>query len=268
MGCLGRSAVLGFAYVALGLLSAPPAAGGAWTRAPGEGLLIATTGRRVAPVGSLAGGPVDSDRNISQIYLEYGLIEGLTVGGKLYVELSASDLRASSASLGGFLRKRVWRDGHGGVASLEAGYAHPIEDWIGNGLEYADPGAVPQAHFAGLYGHGWGGGWGNAFVSTGAAYYWRGEGLADELRAEITGGYSPWRHWSGMLSLYGLYPLAGGTDPSFKLAPSIAYSFRLSKDDAKADARARPRTIQIGLSYDLLKPGDGLGFSLSLWQPF
>ncbi len=262
--------------VAPGLAPGGAAHAGAWTQSKGEGLAIVTAARRVAPVSSLAGGPIDADANITQVYLEYGLIEGLTAGGKLYVELSASDLAASSASLGGFLRKRVWRDGHGGVASVQGGYARPVESLIGQGFERADPGAVPEAHLVGLYGRGWADDWGSAFLSTGAGYHWRGEGLADEVRGELTGGYAPWRRWMGMLSLYGLYPLAGGTDASLKIVPSIAYTF---EPDAEAEAggeaeagaeaeAARPRTIQLGLSYDVLNGGDGVGVSLSIWQPF
>jgi hypothetical protein len=156
------------------LLAADGAAdAGAWTRAKGDGLVILTTGRRVAPAGSLTGGPVSRDTNVSQIYLEYGLFDGLTIGGKSYVELSTTHLDASSAALGGFVRKRVWQDGTGGVASIQAGYAHPIESLLGTAFDYADPGAVPEAHIAALYGRGWGGTWGNAFVSTGVAYHWR-----------------------------------------------------------------------------------------------
>lgn len=268
-----RWACIGFCVTCLALTTTGDAGAGAWTRAKGEGLAIATAARRVAPVSSLTGGPVDRDANVSQVYVEYGLIEGLTAGGKLYVELSASDLAASSAALGGFLRKRVWRDGHGGVASVEGGYAHPVESLIGQGLELADPGAVPEAHLAGLYGRGWGGDWGGAFLSTGAAYHWRGEGLADEIRGELTGGFKPWPRWMGLVSLYGLYPLGAGTKASLKIAPSIVYKLPAGAEadgdgEARGEAPPRPRRIQFGLSYDLLNRGDGLGVSLSVWQPF
>ena len=240
---------------------------GAWTRAAGEGILIATAARRASPISALTGGPVDEEANVSQMYLEYGLVEGLTVGGKLYLELSASDLEASSASLGGFVRKRLWQDGHGGVASVEGGYAHPVESLIGQGLELADPGAVPEAHLAGLYGRGWGGDWGNAFLSTGTAYHWRGEGLADEIRYEVTGGYAPWENWMGIVSLYGLQPLGEGTDASLKVVPSIAYTFPREEPEDGEDP-GEPRTVQLGVSYDLLNRDNGLGISLSIWQPF
>ncbi len=270
IGALGRWTCAALSVAGLALPPAGPALAGAWTRTAGEGLAIVTAARRVAPITSLAGGPIDADANVTQVYVEYGLVEGLTAGAKLYVELSASDLETSSASLGGFLRKRIWQDGHGGVASVQGGYAHPVESVIGQGLELADPGAAPEAHFAGLYGRGWEGNWGNAFVSTGAGYHWRSEGLADEIRGEITGGYAPSRRWMGIVSLYGLYPLAAGTDVSLKIAPSIAYSFASdAESDTDDDTEARhARKVQLGISYDLLNGGDGLGVSLSVWQPF
>lgn len=273
MRCLDRRASLSVASVVLALVYADSAAAGAWTQAPGEGLVIATAGRRAAPVGALAGGPANSDANISQVYLEYGLIEGLTVGAKVYAELSTSNFEASSATLGGFLRKRVWQDASGGVASVQAGYAHPVESLIGNGMELADPGAVPEAHLSGLYGRGWGGDWGSAFLSTGVGYQWRGDGLADELRGELTGGYAPWRRWMGMLSLYGLHPLAGGATASLKIAPSLAYTFwpktgTETGTDAGDGETARPLTVQLGASLDLLNRDDGLGVSVSVWQRF
>lgn len=279
---LGRSASLSVCGIALVLMPAVPAAAGAWTQAPGEGLVIGTTARRAAPVGALAGGVADSDANSSQLYIEYGLIEGLTVGAKFYSEISTSNFEASSASFGGFLRKRVWRDGHGGIASLQGGYAHPIESLIGNGMELAEPGAVPEAHLAGLYGRGWGGDWGSAFLSTGAAYHWRGEGLAAEVRGEVTGGYAPWPDWMGMLGLHGLYPLADGTDRSLKIAPSIGYTYwpdgeadgqKSAESDASEASEAseepgKPVTIQLGVSYDLLNRQHGIGVFVSLWQRF
>lgn len=271
MGAFGRPVRLSVCAIGLALGAAAQAGAGAWTRPAGEGLLIGTTAHRVAPVSALTGGPVDDDTNISQLYLEYGLIEGLTVGAKVYVEFSTTDFDGNSASAGGFLRKRLWQDGHGGVASVEGGYAHPIESMIGNGFEeIAEPGAVPEAYLAGLYGRGWAGDWGNAFVSTGAAYQWRGDGVADELRYEVTAGYAPWRRWMGILSFYGLYPLAEGTDASLKIAPSIAYTMwpRAGEEDEEPGKPVHPRTIQLGISYDLLNGGDGLGVSLSLWQPF
>jgi hypothetical protein len=270
MRCLGRLACLSVISTGCLLAAGDGTMAGAWTRAKGDGLVITTTTRRMAPVGALFSGVADRDANISQIYVEYGLLEGLTIGGKMYVELSTSDTTRSSAALGGFVRKQVWHDQSGGVASVEAGYAHPIDSLLGRAFSYADPGSVPEAYLAGLYGRSWYGDWGNAFLSTGAAYHWRGEGLADELRFEVTSGYAPWRRVSGMVNLFGLTPLAGGTEDSLKIGASVAYTLWpfVARNEKKPRGRINPETVQLGASYDLLNPDDGLGLSISIWRPF
>jgi hypothetical protein len=270
MWCLGRLACVGVCWVGLALTTANSACAGAWTRAQGEGIVIVTTARHVAPMGAVTGDPISSDTNISQIYLEYGLLDRLTIGAKSYIELSSTDLNGSSAALGGFVRKRVWQDGRGGVGSIQFGYSHPIESLLDSTFALAEPGAVPEAHFAALYGRGWADEWGSAFVSTGAAYHMRREGMADDLRFELTGGYAPWRRTMGIVSLYGLTPLGQGTDASLKIAPSIAYTMWpwVARNEKKPNGPIKPETIQLGISYDLLNRNDGLGMSISMWRPF
>jgi hypothetical protein len=267
---LGRVACVSALVAGYALSAIDFASAGAWTQAKGDGLAIVTTARRVAPMGALTGGPASSDTNISQIYLEYGLLDGLTIGAKSYVELSTTDLTASSAALGAFLRKRVWTDGQGGVGAVQAGYAHPIDSLLGRTFDYAEPGAVPEAHLAGLYGRGWAGDWGSAFVSTGAAYHLRREGLADDMRFEFTGGFAPWRRLMGMVSLYGLTPLGEGSDMSLKVAPSLAFTMWpwIGKNEKKPTGPVKPGTIQLGVSYDLLNRDDGLGVAISMWRRF
>jgi hypothetical protein len=65
-------------------------------------------------------------------------------------------------------------------------------------------------------------------------------------------------------------PLASGTDPSLKIAPSIAYTLwpYVRHNERKPEGPVRPSSIQLGASYDLLNPGDGLGLSLSIWRSF
>jgi hypothetical protein len=250
---MGRLAWVSVFLVGFALSAAGSACAGAWTQVKGEGLAIITTARRVSPVGALTGGPVSRDSNVSQIYLEYGLLDGLTIGAKSYVELSTTDLNAASASLGGFVRKRVWQDGRGGVASVQFGYAHPIDSLLGTAFANSEPGAVPEAHLAGLYGRGWGGDWGTAFISTSAAYHLRREGTDDDLRFEFTTGYAPWRRFMGIISFYGLAPLGEDTDASLKVAPSIAVTMwpRVGRNDKKPRGPVHPNTIQLGVSYDL-----------------
>jgi hypothetical protein len=98
----------------------------------------------------------------------------------------------------------------------------------------------------------------------------RGDGMADDLRFELTGGYAPWRRTMGIVSLYGLTPLGQGTDASLKIAPSIAYTMWpwVARNEKKPNGPIKPETIQLGISYDLLNRNDGLGMSISMWRPF
>ncbi len=270
MRWMGRLACVSVLLVGYSLSAAAPACAGAWTQAKGDGLVITTTARRAAPVGALTGGPATNEASISQIYLEYGLLDGLTIGLKSYIEFSTTDPNDNSASLGGFVRTRVWRDGQGAVGSVEFGYAHPIDSLLGRAFSVADPGAVPEAHLGGFYGRGWAGDWGSAFISTGAAYHLRGEGAADDLRFEFTTGYAPWRRFMGIVSFYGLTPLGAGTDASLKIAPSLAYTMWpwIGRNERKPRGPVKPGTIQLGVSYDLLNREDGLGLSISIWRRF
>lgn len=255
-----------------GLASAFPGAAiaGAWTRTRGEGLLIVTTARRASPLGGLTGGVADSEANISQLYLEYGLTDALTLGAKTYVEFSLSEPERSAASAGGFLRQRLWQDGRGGIASVQAGYDHPVDSLLGGSFSLADPGAVPEAHVAALYGRGWGGLGSSTFLSTGAAWHWRGDGADDEFRVETTAGRAWNRSWMGVLSLFGLIPLGPDTDASLKISPSVAYTIWPTgvHHARRPHRRPNPPTVQLGVSYDVLNPGDGLGVSVSIWRRF
>lgn len=264
---------VGLFLLAAAVAAAVPgsARAGAWVREPGDGISIVTAARRVSPVGSLTGGVPDRESTISQTYIEYGLLEDLTVGGKFYTEFSTVEPNRSAAALGVFLRRRLWHSDHSdraGVASIELGYSQPVDELIGGIYAEGDPGAVPEANVAALYGRSWWGAWGNAFLSTGAAYHWRDKALADELRFEVTGGYSPTREFMGIVSLFGLTPLGSGTDASLRISPSIAYTHHPKPEEGEAEGEVFPVTFQFGVSYDLLQPETGLGFSLSVWRRF
>jgi hypothetical protein len=73
----------------------------------------------------------------------------------------------------------------------------------------------------------------------------------------------------GILSVYGLSPLGPGTDPSLKVSPSLAYTFWpfAERDEKEPEKQRKPSTIQIGLSYDVLNPEDGMGVLISIWRP-
>ena len=74
----------------------------------------------------------------------------------------------------------------------------------------------------------------------------------------------------GIVSLYGLTPLGQDREASLKIAPSIAYTMWpwVARNEKKPTGEIKPNTIHLGVSYDLLNTNDGLGLSISIWQPF
>lgn len=122
-------AAVALAVMAAGGLAAAEAEAGAWTREPGDLQVISTFGHHGAP---LRAGEDDDDVETvtSQIYAEYGLIEGLTVGGKFWTDIAPGDVDAGSAALGGFVRKRLWRSDGGSVVSAQVGALAPIESLL------------------------------------------------------------------------------------------------------------------------------------------
>ena len=251
-------------------LLAGEAAAGAWTLAEGTGQLIMATGRKIAPVGAFMGGPADSDSNSSQIYVEYGVADGWTMGAVLYGEFSTTDLDDMELRIGGHVRHRVWTGERGDVAAVQAGFSAPIESWLGDLAPDSLPDSVPEAHLRALYGRGWQTGWGNSFVSAEAGFHWRGERADDELRFDVTAGHESWKGVLGLFSLFTALPLGGESDATLKLAPSIAYTMWpwLGENEKKPYGPLYPNTIQLGIVWDALNPEDGLGVQVSIWKSF
>lgn len=252
-------------------LAAAEAAAGAWTLAEGDGQIITTTGRRIAPVGAFFGDPASEDSNSAQIYVEYGLADGWTAGATLYGDISATDPDDAEISLGAHLRHRIWRGERGDVVSLQAGAAMPVEDWIlGDKLADSLTGAVPQVHLSVLYGRGWQWWAGNSFISAATGFCWQGRDEADEWRASITAGHEAWKGVMGLIGLHAALPVIGKGDSSLKIGPSVAWTMWpwLGPNDKKPYGEINPRTIQLGVVWDFLNPGDGLGVQVSVWQGF
>ncbi|MEM0922448.1 MAG: hypothetical protein AAGF44_03125 [Pseudomonadota bacterium] len=259
---------IGLMLAALGL---GEAAAGAWTREEGTGQVIFSTGRRVAPVGALTGRIADEDSNTTQIFVEYGLFNDLTIGATLFAELSSTDLGEGSASAGLFLRQRLWQ-GERGVVSVQAGYIHPIEDIFPGEFGRNGSASEQEVEVRALYGHSWWGDWGSAFFSGEAGYDWHGDAEADEIRLDATIGWEPYRCCLALMSGFATVPVGGGGsgDASLTIAPSIAYTIwpDIGRNHKKPQGPVRPATIQIGINYDLLNSDDGLGVQLSLWRRF
>lgn len=242
-------------------LAPGPADAGAWTREPGSLQLITTIGRRGAPF--RAGKDEEELETItSQFYAEYGLYEGFTVGGKFWTDVPLNDATRGSAELGLFARKRLWRTDQGSVASVQVGGQIPIADWLSEDLGSENPFSTEEIELRALYGKGWWGDWGNAFVSLEGGYQLRFD-LPDEARADAVAGIRPVDCCMALLGVYGLWPVEDGlTDESIRLAPSIVWHVR------QPDEEGHSLSLQLGTTYDALQPEDGFGAFIGLWQSF
>lgn len=251
-------------------LAAGDAVAGAWTLPEGAGQIIMTTGRKIAPAGAFFSGVAEEDSNSAQLFVEYGLDEDWTVGATLYADISPIDLHDLEIRLGPHVRHRVWTGKQGDVVSVQAGFMAPVEKWLVGDLAASLPGSVPEAHLRGLYGRGWQWWAGNSFVSTEGGFHWRGEQAADELRLDMTAGHEAWKGVLGLLGLYSIVPVIGDGETSLKVSPSVAWTLWpwLGSNDKKPFGELNPNTIQLGVTWDVLNPEDGLGVGVSIWRSF
>ncbi|GMG84223.1 hypothetical protein LNKW23_34380 [Paralimibaculum aggregatum] len=248
----------------------PAARAGAWTQQPGAGQIITAVSRRANPITGFAGGPVEDDSTYTSLFFEYGVMEGLTVGGTVFIEVSSATDSGNNADFGVFARARIWQGEGGDVAAVQLGVKQDIGVVFGDSFTRPDSDPTSEVSLRALYGRGFGFDWGSAFVSLEAGYHFQTDGDDDEVRADITVGAQPWSCCMGLLSLYATYPVSGegdDGDPSLKLAPSFAYSFTIDEAE-EGEPPPKPITIQIGISQDLLNFDEGLGFQFSVWQPF
>ncbi|MBK0398750.1 hypothetical protein H0I76_06090 [Limibaculum sp. M0105] len=252
-------------------LFAPNAAqGGPWTHESGRGQIIMSSGRKVAPVGAFTGGSPDRDDSFTQILAEVGLLDSLTVGARVYAEVSAVELTDATLGAGLLVRQRLHRDDRGNVVSVELAGSLPAESLVSEAVAASNPDSTPEFGFSALYGTSWWGGWGSAWLGAAGGWTWRSEGTADELRGQLAGGVRPWDCCMAMLGFYGTAPLSEGTEASLSIAPSFAYSFGpdVGRNTKKPQGPVNAVTLQIGLSYNVLDTDEGLGFQISWWRPF
>lgn len=250
------------------LLAAGPALAGAWTRPKGEGQVIVTMSATGAAMGGMLGSAADGTegRTATQVYAEYGLREGLTIGAKGFFETGTAEDGTfdGAASVGAFLRRRVWQDeAQGAVASVQIEAQAPVEEYIDPAFAVSKPFSTTEVGLRGQYGRSWWGDWGSAFASLEGAYTWRGEGQSADLRFDTTIGYQPGSRWMALLSVNALSPLADtGTEASLKLRPSVAIHL-----GEPVEGR-RPTSVQFGISHDILGDDGGPAVFIGLWRRF
>jgi hypothetical protein len=233
--------------------------------------VIVASGSDMLPFEGISAARPGEDGTFIQVVVEYGLIEGLTLGGRLSADISASDPTDGELSAGLHARKRLWHDPERGhVVSAEVFGSLPAERLVSHDMARSAPDSTPEAGVALLAGTSWWGDWGSAWAGASAGYAWRSERQPDEIRGELTGGYRPWLCCAAILGLYGVQPLAGDDDPSLTIAPSLAWTMRttIARNAKKPAGGVHDPTLQLGLSYDVLSRGDGLGFQIAWWRPF
>ncbi len=241
---------------------------GAWPQPEGTGVVIVTTAREVAPAGSFFGGDVDDSSNFSQIFVEYGVYPGVTLGVSAFGEFSDTVANDVTAALRAHVRGTVWTGASGDIAAVQVGGSLPVERWLGNGLGDDRPDSVPEAELRLLYGRGWQTDWGDSFVSTELGFRWRSESQEDELLLDTTVGLRPINELLALMRVFTTLPF--GDDASLKLGPSLAYTAWpwLGSNDKKPAEIAPPETIEFGITWDALNPDDGLTVGVSIWRRF
>ncbi|MEO0821397.1 MAG: hypothetical protein AAF074_13340 [Pseudomonadota bacterium] len=261
-----------------GLCAGDTARAGAWTRSEGDGVVILSLGRQAAPFTALAGALPTQDKYVGQIYVEYGVIEAVTVGASLFADTEfthdgTGDGSTAAASL--FVRTRVYSDDDGYVGAVQLGGAFPLEDKLGDDFSGARHSA-PEVRFSVLGGTSWWGDWGSAFASGALGYAWVGRDDPSEIRMELTTGYEPRHCCLAILSLFYAEPLSAAPGESradgrsLTIAPSFAYRLlpQIARNGKKPEGPLNPATIQIGINYDLLNGGDGIGLQIAIWKKF
>ncbi|MEM6421271.1 MAG: hypothetical protein AAF698_01690 [Pseudomonadota bacterium] len=262
------------ACVLVACLVPTAASGGAWTRTKGDGVIISSLGMQGSPSTMFTLPSASDDKATTQLYVEYGLTDEITLGGSFFAETGIGQTGIDgSATLGGFVRRRLYHDDNGNVLSIQGGGAFPVDRIFGSTFEASTAENPSEIRLFGLGGTSWWGDWGSVFVSTAAGYAWRAEGVTDELRGEFVTGYKRHPCCLPILSIYGTQPLGDG-EASLMIAPSFAWSPSADEEEialAKEEGRdpIRRTTFQFGISYDVLDDGDGgFGFTLSLWRRF
>lgn len=241
-----------------------PALAGAWTLEEGRGQVIATVGRDVSAASRFQSRSSGDESTILQVYGEYGLLDGFTLGGVGFLELADDDQETDGqAALSIFARKRVWRSPTGQIASVELGYLEPVGDAFGGDLGARNPDAVREVRLTGLHGISFWGDWGSAFVSSGAGYRWRAEGRDDEVHIDINTGYDGFECCRAFFDVFSTIPLGDQEDAELTLAPSVGYVI-----GGRGDGRENRTTLQFGVSQDVLDLEDGFGVQFSVWRTF
>ena len=226
-------AVLATAMAAVAIPGARPALAGAWTRAPGETFLSLSTSWYRTDDGGY-------EEVYGALYGEYGLREGVTVGGAAEWSRPVGPAAPLEDRLtwSGFARLRLHEGAAGDPLSVQIGASYARQ-----GLQAGEPRQRATDGFEidlrGLYGRGFPTALGDAFYDAQAALRLRLGDPPDEVRLDLTAGLRPrgaegdWLDgdWLALVQSFGVVSMRngdGGDDgfDSLKLAASLGRSVR------------------------------------------
>lgn len=238
---------------------------GAWTLEEGVGQSILTLSYQVSPTAALISRQPTREEATTQVYIEYGLFDDLTLGLTTYGEFE-SLTGETDTRWGLHVRQRLWQGQDGSIVSAQFGGETTISRWIGLPTP---PGSVTEFDARMLYGTSWQLDWANSYISTELGYRVRLDGEADEIRFDATGGLEPWDGVLGLFTVAAVAPLGAG-DGKFEITPSVAFTLwpRVGPNDKKPDLANRPPVLQLGVGVDTLNMDRGLKISAGLWRWF
>jgi hypothetical protein len=194
--------VLVMGFFTLACLSGSPAHAGAWTQKKGDLQLITTTNIYTADRFFDTRGNTRKQLNFTKqeisAYAEYGLQDGLTIGGQLPFARAEQELATRSATsfnVGDsemFLRKRLWQDNLN-VVSLQPSIIFPSPDSKATVPKIGSD--HPSAGLRSSYGRNFEalGKWHYADIE--AAYIYRFGQPSDQLKLDVTVGFNMTEKW-------------------------------------------------------------------------
>lgn len=228
---------------------------GAWTREPGTSFTAQSTKFFTTELTS------DDDlpfrKFIATSYIEYGLFEGVTIGGELDYAQRADGSEESLTR--GFVRTRLWK-GDNDVASVEISVGYPLLGALATDNAARD--VTPDFRVSVAYGRGlaWGAG---AWAEAALSFRKRFQSPADEIKLDLTLGYRPTDKIVMMAQAFGTLGLRnegpfGANYDALKLSVSAGYRI------------TEKRTLLLVVAQDVLGRNidRGTEFGFTVWNSF
>lgn len=244
-----------FAGVLVWIATATFAMAAAWTRAEGAGFTSQSTKFFTTEATS------DADPAFRKItassYIEYGLYDGVTIGGELDYAMRADGAEESLTRA--FVRARLWRTDYD-VLSAELGAGYPVLDALSADNSARD--VTPDLRLSLAYGRGltWGaGGWAEAAL----IFRKRFRSPADEIKLDLTLGLRPTERIVLIAQAFGTLGLRnegpfGANYDALKISASAGYRI------------TDTRTLLFGIAQDILGRNIDLGteIGVTIWTEF